>query len=256
MMEKKLMEVAAALPEPAVKWENILMQEHKTMPTGKSRRMRPAFVALSIVVVLSLSVVAYAGYKSNKGMTVINRYSTLVFPTENAWERSQKMLREVDLVMPEVLSGTPFEEGYQLTLVPHDTSYLDALLADEFRTVNLHYSIVEFTDEYGNFDRHRYLDVSAASIKQPFWKHFYEVDENGGFYPEATHVEHYRGIELRGKSRMVDDPEVGGQFVIHSVQWVDYEKELCFSISVARTDSVEFLMECAKEIIDLNHAGE
>lgn len=252
MMEKKLLEAAAAMPRPDSKWEDVVIREHKAAPVKKHRKIRPVVIVAVLIAALTLSVGAYRYSQIQREMQVVRRYSNLVMPVENAWGKTKKLLKKLDVVLPETLMGTPFEEGTQLSVVPKGTPTLEAMFTEFFTPVSVYYSNVVFTDEYGNYDRLRYVTVDVGSTQQPYWQYFFEADDNGAFFPDASHVEQYRGLELRGRSWTVTDDWNGEDFVIHTVQWVDEEKALCFNISVARTDSVEFLMDCAKQIIDLN----
>ena len=252
MMEKKLYEAAQAMPAPERQFEEAVLRSHETAAKPRSRRLRPALIALTIILIFTMTAGAYRYSQVQRSMRVIRSYSNLVMPDENAWEKTQKLLDDLDVSLPETLMDTPFEHGRKFSVVPSGTPLLEAMFTDFYNPVTVHYSNVVFTDEYGNFDRLRYLDVTIGSTQQSYWKHYFGVAEDGTFYPEATHVENYRGMELRGYSRTVTDDWNEETFVIHSVQWIDDEKDLCFSLSVARTDSVEFLMDCAKQIIDLN----
>jgi len=253
MMEKKLRTAAQVLPVPESGFDTVLIPEHKTTSVRPAHRISPALIALCMILFLTISAGAYRYGQIQRETQVVRRYSNLVMPVENAWGKTQKLLKKLDVVLPETLMGTPFEEGTQMSVVPRDTSRLEAMFTEFFTPVCLYYSNVVFTDAYGNYDRLRYLSVDVGSTQQPYWKYFFNVDDNGDFYPDATHVLQYKGIELRGYSRTVVDEWNNETFVIHSVQWVDEKKTLCFNISVARTDSVEFLIDCAKQIIDLNH---
>lgn len=252
MMEKKLDTAARALPQPESTFEAVIVREHRTAPLPKKRRIRPAAIIVCIVMLLTLSAGAYRYGQIQRETQVVRRYSNLVMPVENAWGKTQTLLEKLDVILPKTLMGTPFEEGSQLSVVPKDTPRLEAMFTEFFTPVCVDYSNVVFTDEYGNFDRLRYVSVDVGSTDQPYWRYFFSVDDNDTFYQDATHVEQYRGIELRGRSRTVT-AWTGEVYVIHSLQWIDEEKGLCFHLSVARTDSVEFLIDCAKEIIDLNH---
>lgn len=253
MTEKKLYRAAQALPQPETAFEALLLCEHKAAPVRPHRKIRPIATVVCILMILTLSAGAYRYGQIQNEMQVVRRYSNLVMPVENAWGKTQTLLKKLDVVLPETLMNTPFEEGTQMSVVPRDTPRLEAMFSEFFTPVCVYYSNVVFTDEYGNYDRLRYLSVDVGSTEQPYWRHFFSVDDNDAFFLDASHVEQYRGIELRGRSWTVTDEWNDEVFVIHSVQWIDGEKALCFNISVARTDSVEFLMDCAKEIIDLNH---
>lgn len=253
MTENKLCGAAQALPLPETTFESILLQAHKATPIRPRRKIRPIAIAVCILMILTLSAGAYRYGQIQNEMQVVRRYSNLVMPVENAWGKTQKLLKKLDVVLPEILMGTPFETGTQMSVVPRDTPRLEAMFTDFFTPVCVYYSNVVFTDEYGNYDRLRYLSVDVGSTDQPYWRYFFSVDDNDAFFQDATHVEQYRGMELRGRSWTVTDEWNDEVFVIHTVQWIDEEKKLCFNISVARTDSVEFLIDCAKEIIDLNH---
>ena len=253
MMEKKLTEAAASLPTPHTQWEDVLIREHRTASPKKHPRLRPAAIILVLLMVFTLSAGAYRYSQIRRSMWVTHNYSNLVMPVDNAWEKTTKLLDTLDVKLPDTLMATPFECGRKFSVVPSGTPLLEAMFTDFYTPLDVQYSHVEFTDEYGNYERLRNISVSIGSTQQQYWKHYFGVSEDGSFFPEATHVEVYKGMELRGYTRSVEDTWNQDTFVIHDVQWVDEEKNLCFNLSVARTDSVDFLMDCAKEIIDLNH---
>jgi len=252
-MEKKLYDAAQSMPVAESKFEEAVLRSHKSKIKSSSRRLRPALIALFVMLIFTMTAGAYRYSQVQRSMWVTHSYSNLVMPVENAWEKTQKLLNDLDVTLPETLMGTPFEHGRKFSVVPKGTPLLEAMFTEFYNPVDVHYSIVKQPDEYGNFDRLRYVTVDIGSTQKSHWKHYFGIAEDGTFYPEASHVESYRGIELRGYSYPVTDDENKETFVMHSVKWIDVEKKLVFSLYVARTDSVEFLMDCAKQIIDLNH---
>lgn len=256
MTEKKLYETAQAMPEPESKFEAVILRSHKTNAPAK-RKLRPMLIALTIILIFTMTAGAYRYNQVQMGMWVVERYATLVMPTGNAWENAQKLLNPFDFSLPEALNEHNFESAYRYSVVPSNTSQVKAMFSKFYNPITFHYSIVAFREDGVNYDRLSDISLTIGSTKEAYWLHYFGLDENNILYrensvPGTYHSFDYQGYKLQTISAQNYDDGIDESYTTHWLIWVDDARQTCICMSISRTGSQELLTEWAKQIIDMN----
>lgn len=170
-------------------------------------------------------------------------------------ERAESISEELGITIPESLDGNVFcniTTGY---VVPHGTSYLEALITPAYQW----YSV-----DYGSDGAE---SLSFGSTKDELYQYCFDLNSENIWSPEhlqsgRLRTEEYKGITLQIGTVVYNDrndDSISG-FIPHVV-WVDEENSAVFSLSGPACDEsnagqiTDHLTETAKEIIDINTAN-
>ena len=202
----------------------------------------------------------FAGVFLLAGCTVIAATTEMDY---GAWashsgdfSKAEAISDELGITIPESLDGNAFcniTTGY---VVPHGTSYLEALITPAYRW----YSV-----DYGTDDA---KSLAFGSTKDALYQYCFDLNSESIWSPErlqsgSLRTEEYKGITLQigtviSYSDEIDDSISG--FIPHVV-WIDIENSTVFSLSApvydeSNTDQItDRLTKTAKEIINMNTAA-
>lgn len=254
-MNNKLKMELDAMPVPATTFEELVAMQRKPMKPPRKKR---TVILIAAVLALLLCGAGYA--KTRYGMW-------LIYDSRN-WGDLQTAVEEYDLLLPETLGGTPFLSYSEWGHVPQGASYVEALLNPVYKSVNVEYAVeVLETETYPSgekksetYIRSEELSLFLGTTANDLWRYYFEVDESGIWtvcdIPESYETLEYKGITLQVGDTSFYDTNLKGERYIrytHWVHWVDEEKQMAFSIAETDYADPNRVVECAKEIIDLNH---
>ena len=171
------------------------------------------------------------------------------------FSKAESISEELGITIPESLDGNVFcniTTGY---VVPHGTSYLEALITPAYQW----YSV-----DYGSDGAE---SLSFGSTKDELYQYCFDLNSENIWSPEhlqsgRLRTEEYKGITLQTGTVVYNDrndDSISG-FIPHVV-WVDEKNSAVFSLSGPACDEsnagqiTDHLTETAKEIIDINTAN-
>lgn len=250
-MENKLKQELNEMPTPTLTFEEL--EANKTKPHAFWLRKR-AVVILTAVLALLLCGMGWA--KMQYGMWYLigsKEYSDL----ENAAEK-------YDVALPEVLGGAPFYEYNIYGLVPRGAPYMVALTNPSYKPRTVTYGTEVIDREYypsGSIKSEssrmvNELCLHFGTTENELWRYYFQCDENGAWTAcdvlESYHTIAYKGITLQIGDTSFYDDVLGKTRYTHWVHWVDEDKQVVFSLSETDYTDPNRVVECAKQIIDLN----
>lgn len=255
-MENKLINAAALLPEPALDFQTIEQQMKVTVKpirkTGKALRAALAAVLAAVLLCgMGWSKLHYSMWSLGSSRAYID--------LENAADR-------YGIVLPESLGGATFRGYYIYGLVPQNAPWVTALLNPSYKPQSVSYGIkmreILLPHSYGEFIERETirkgvdLKLNFGTTKNDLWRYYFEYDESGLWtgceVPESYEMIEYKGITLQVGDTFHYDEAVGSNIYVRWVHWVDEEKQVVFSIHETDYSDPDRVVECAKQIIDLN----
>ena len=254
-VETKLMNAAELLPKPVLDFQAI--EQHMKV-SGKPTRKNGKALRAALAAVLAMVLLCGMGWSKS-------HYSMWLVGGSNVYRDLENMAGRYDIVLPESLGGTPFCE-YEITgLVPQDAPWATALINPSYKPRLVTYGwVVEehLTDSDGEWNggiarwTHTDLSLNFGTTKNNLWHYFFEYDENGLWtgceVPESYEMIEYKGISLQVGDTLYYDELLGYNRYTRWVHWVDEEKQVVFSIHETDYSDPDRVVECAKQIIDLN----
>lgn len=249
MIEDRLYEAVQELPVPTVSFTAV-----------KERAARQKNVSGFQFIQHRRIAGLFAGVFLLAGCTVIDATTEVDY---GAWashsgdfSKAETISDELGITIPESLDGNAFcniTTGY---VVPHGTSYLEALITPAYQW----YSV-----DYGTDDA---KSLAFGSTKDALYQYCFDLNSESIWSPErlqsgSLRTEEYKGITLQigtviSYSDEIDDSISG--FIPHVV-WIDIENSTVFSLSApvydeSNTDQItDRLTKTAKEIINMNIAA-
>ena len=247
MIEAQLRQAIQALPEPKGSFAAVLQ--------AASERRRPVFpvlrrrgVAVLVCALLLLGCTAVAA-------------STEV--ATGAWAVRSERADAADvggalgLALPEALRESSLQAVTTMYVVPHGTTYLEALLSPAYRWYSLEYG--------GENSGGGSLTLAVGPLEGELWAQCFAMDAHGrwsgtGVLPASRRVESCRGLTLEAgtvPSYTAQDSGVVSGYQ-HTVTWLDRDCGAVFALSrllPAGQGAEEFpddLLSLAREIVELN----
>lgn len=250
-MENKLKLELDALPAPKTNFEELeaMQREPRTL-----RLRKKTVVILAAVLALLLCGMGWA--KMQYGMWYLigsKEYSDL-----------EDAAAKYDVVLPEILDGSPFYEYNIYGLVPRGAPYVVALTNPSYKPRTVTYGTAVIDKEYypsGEVKSESTRMVNELSLhfgttENELWRYYFQMDENGVWtawdVPGSYHTLEYRGITLQIGDTSFYDDVLGQTRFIHWVHWVDEENRVAFSLNETDYTDPNRVVECARVIIDLN----
>lgn len=172
------------------------------------------------------------------------------------FSKAETISDEPGITIPESLDGNAFcniTTGY---VVPHGTSYLEALITPAYRW----YSV-----DYGTDDA---KSLAFGSTKDALYQYCFNLNSENVWSPEhllpgSCRTEEYKGITIQIGTVISynegSDDSISG--CIPHVVWVDEENSTVFSLSASACEQADIpqtagrLIGTAKEIINMNTDG-
>ena len=254
-VETKLMNAAELLPKPVLDFQAI--EQHMKV-SGKPTRKNGKALRAALAAVLARVLLCGMGWSKSQ-------YSMWLVGGSNAYSDLENIAGRYDIVLPESLGGTPFCE-YKITgLVPQGAPWATALINPSYKPRLVTYGwVVEehLTDSDGEWNggiarwTHTDLSLNFGTTKNNLWHYYFEYDENGRWtgceVSESYEMIEYKGISLQVGDTFYYDELLGYNRYTRWVHWVDEEKQVVFSIHETDYSDPDRVVECAKQIIDLN----
>lgn len=248
MIEDRLYEAVQELPVPTVSFTTVKERAASRKTGGgfqfiQRRRIACLFAGVFLLAgcaaIAATTEVDYGAWASHSG----------------DFSKAESISEELGITIPESLDGNVFcniTTGY---VVPHGTSYLEALITPAYQW----YSV-----DYGSDGAET---LSFGSTKDELYQYCFDLNSENIWSPEhlqsgRLRTEEYKGITLQTGTVVYtdrNDDSISG-FIPHVV-WVDEENSAVFSLSGPACNEsnagqiTDHLTETAKEIIDINTAN-
>lgn len=251
-MEAELKMELDALPTPKTTFEDL--EAIARMP-GTNRRKKRTVLLIAAVVALILGGCVWAKESLRYGMWTL--YSS------SSWRDVQRATEKFDFVLPEELDGVPFDAYRTYGLVPQGASHLEAYLNPAYRPYCVDYAVWESTESTlpdGTpctfTDTVAKLALDFGTTENPLWRYYFQFDENGIWVacdiPESYETVEYKGITIQVGDTVHYNSYLERDQYTRWAHWVDEEKQVVFNIAETDYTDPNRVVECAKEIIDLN----
>lgn len=250
-MENKLRMELDAMPTPKTTFDELEAMARMPKPARRKKR-----TVILIVAALALLLCGAGWAKMQYGMWYLigsRAYSDL----ENAAEK-------YGVVLPETLDGTSFYEYNIYGLVPQGAPYVVALTNPSYKPRTVTYGWGgSVTETYPNGSLRSEntwtetdLRLHFGTTENELWRYYFQFDENGVWtnceVPESYEVIEYKGITLQVGDTFFYDDYLGCNRYTRWVHWVDEEKRVVFALSEIDYEDPNRVVECAKQIIDMN----
>lgn len=275
MMEQKLQQAANALPQHNEDFLAVeeAFKKRQSRPCPKPRRR---FI---LVLCLSLLLVGCVAGPTVPEYHLYNGNLNLLFPgiafdvlcEEMGWDpelnSAEKAAEEQGWTLPETLGNSPLYNVDKLNLTTEKSHWFTAMLFHHYSYYSTQYGFdkeTEITREDGTSSTAYWtdgdVDVMFGSTENPIWRRQFGFDENDVYigFPDTQQAEdsgslYYEGITLYVRTYRYDDNFYDLlSYYGQQVCWVDTEHNTVFSL-YSRDDSPNFIIECAKELIDHIH---
>lgn len=249
MIEDRLYEAVQELPVPTVSFTAVKERAARQKNVSgfqfiQHRRIAGLFAGVFLLagctVIAATTEVDYGAWASHSG----------------DFSKAETISDELGITIPESLDGNDFcniTTGY---VVPHGTSYLEALITPAYRWYSVDYG----TDGAGS--------LTFGSTKDELYQYCFDLNSENIWSPGhlqsgSRRTEEYKGITMQIGTVISynegSDDSISG-FIPHVV-WVDEENSTVFLLSApacdeSNTDQITVhLTETAKEIINMNTAA-
>lgn len=227
-MEILLRQAGHQLPGPA--------KAAPLLPRRKTPRLRPSRLAAVLVVVLLLSITAFA--------------ATAEVPIPDASEYGQWTgfpcsPDKYGLKLEDRYGDYVLSEAYEMWIVPRSATYLQALSDATYRAGNFdycNYTNGEHTEGWGE------IGISAGRTDHPYWRAYYSLDGND--VPVNLHdmtIHTHRNYTLYCGEYRSEYQDVAWIYV----KWVDYEGGYVYSLTFdGAMEDKDTALEFTKQLID------
>lgn len=249
-MENKLKRELDAMPTPETTFEALNARHCQPKPFRRRKR-----VAALIAAVLTLLLCGMGWAK------VSMRYGLWYLIDSSAYNDLKRAAKKYDVVLPEKLDGVPFCNYTIYALSSQDDSWLEAVVNPAYtpRSVKYGWDRVELeTYPDGSLaSETRWtetdLELDFGTTKNELWRYYFGFDEKNVWtawnVPGSYETVEYKGITIQvGTSISKYDETRQTRWAL----WIDEEKQVIFGLSEGCFTDPNRVVECAKQIIDLN----
>ncbi len=272
-MEEKLLQAAEKLPEP-----KSAFRDAQAVRVRKKARRTPRR-RLAVLMVLALLLVGcVASSATGPKYQLINASWVIVFPQLASLGEYLSHELGLDLakldsagedlgyIFPRTLGDSPFIGTGQYNLTDQEVPYIWAMVAPRYVYYDANYgypkqetSILEDGSRMTHTWTEAAVSLTFGSTEDEIWRRqFYFTEENvftytDKYYPIIhRYTLEYGGYTLYGATVEYDSDFNGklSQYGQH-LAWVDLERGVVFKL-YTREDNTDFIIQCAKEFIDLN----
>lgn len=273
MMEQKLQQAADALPEPELDYLAVeeAWKNRNAQPKQKPKRLR-----LAILVCLALLLVGCVAGPTVPEYHLYNGSLSLLFPGlafddfcdiighDPELNSAKKVAEELGWTIPDTLGGSPCYGADKFNLTTQESHWFIAMLFHHYTYHSVDYGyemITEVTVEDGHqSDAHWTKDdvrITFGSMDNEVWRRQFHFGEDDVWVaPEGSvdvHSLKYEGFTLYVSTYPLDSDFFGllSQY-LQRIYWMDYDHNTVFSLT-AQDDTPDFVIACAKELIDQMH---
>lgn len=272
MIEQKLRNAADAMPEPLSDFTSVEERTKKKKQPKKSapKRRRRLAIVLSLAVLLVGCVAASAPDYHLYNGSWWNFIPGLFFdPAEEFGlhdDQTMKAAEKLGITLPETLGGYPIISYGRWNLTNQDVPIWWAWLSPRYVYQSTYYGMevevphISPDGTEGTLHTAVGADVTYGPTDDEIWRRQFGYDENDVFVASnwtlASHpVAGITTLEYEGITiyvGQIDLPSyVDPNWTKWDVTWVDYANGVVFSMD-GDAETPDVLIECAKEIIDLN----
>ncbi len=236
-MEHKLKEAYQELPTARTEFEAL-----------EARVQQPKRVKkLPILVAAALLLAMLCGF----GWAQAQKYGLSSIGYSWAWEDAERLAEKCGIQLPRELDGVPFLRCSSYALVPSGANQAQALLNRDYVNYCVDYGWQVKTENA--VDTQDVLGLSFGTTENPLWRYYFVFDENDRWTAgETVELLEYRGYTLQVGSTSFYDDSQGITRTIWWVHWLDGERQVAFSLNESDVETPDRLVECAKQIIDMN----
>jgi len=238
MMEEKLYQAAAALPEPESDFLDIeqrMKNTVKTRPAGGKRKL----VILALALCLFITACAYSTTKFG----LWGGYSS------RSLSDARQAASKFGYQLPETLNGSPFQDYSTAHGAPEGATHLQALLAPTYKLYSAGYYVekIEQREDGEYHGSENTVRICFGTTENENWKYHFSVAEDGScnyhrVEPGSNKTAEYEGYTLHLYT-------IGS---CHCVRWEDTQRNMVIDMSCYDLEKQEDAVEIAKELIDLN----
>ena len=247
-MENKLKMEMEALPTPETTFEQLEAMKSQPKPF---RHRKKVFVILAAVLALLLC---------GMGWAKTTRYGMWLLYDSRAWSDLEGQTKKYDILLPRELDGIPFLQMQIYGHVPQGASHAQALVNPLYKPICVDYGYKMRRNSPDGIPEAAWfesvLGLSFGTTKNELWHYYFGIDENGIWtaydVPESYCTIEYKGITLQVGDTYFYDSVKGCNRYTRWVNWVDEDKQVAFSLNETDYTDPNRVVECAKQIIDLN----
>lgn len=249
-MENKLKQELEAMPAPATSFEEL----ENALNTPKTyRRHKRVVILAAAVLALLLCGMGWA--------KVSMRYGLWYLIDSRDFRDLERAAKKYEVVLPEQLDGTPFCNYAIYALSSQDDTWLEAVVNPAYTPRSVKYGWdrveVETHPDGSLYSESRWtetdLELDFGTTKNELWRYYFKFDENNVWtawnVPGSYDTVEYKGITIQvGTSISKCNAATQTRWAL----WIDGEKQVVFSLRESDFIDPNRVVECAKEIIDLN----
>ncbi len=243
-MEHKLRQAYQEMPVPQTNFEELA---HKAQSTSKKASMKRMPALIAAVLIMMLCGAGWQLVSSHYGMWLLNRSTN--------WSDVQRGAEKYDLILLETLNGAPFYSYCTYSLVPNEVPQSVAITNPRYIPHCVTYGVEGTVDEDGYTDTVvNELELSFGTTENELWRYYFEHDADGKWTAWESNYStmEYNGCVLQLGITSIYVETRGETIYSYGVHWVDERLNLVFSLCESETRDFSRVVECAKQIIDLN----
>ena len=278
MIEQKLQQAANALPEPKGDFlavEEAFKKQQTQAPMHQRKRRRLAWILCIAMLltgcVMGPTVPEYHLYNGDLGLLFPGiAFDALCDEIGQDPELNSAVKTSEDLgwTIPEALGNSPQIGADKFNLTTQKSNWFMAMLFHHYTYHSVDYGFemeTEITLENGTPSTAHWTDkdveLTFGSMDNDVWRRQFGFDENNIWIghinsnpPESTFAIEYKGYTLYGSSFYDGENFFYGLVsdYRHYIHWVDSDHNTVLYL-YARDDTPDFVISCAKELIDQMH---
>ena len=236
------------MPQPSRKIELEICDRKQ-----RRRWRKPLAWAAVLALVLLVGRIGYAAYGLEYGAWVTGR--------SELWTTALGDAKKAGIDLSEQYGDYVFSDMTELSVVPHGTSWQDALLRPVYRAYSLVYQKSAGAEASPSFS------ITLGSTAHPYWRTYFGYDEAGKYlFKDTDGTDGGARGEARGEARTLENSrwEYGGFSVTYEcyedsgqihriITWQNPKTETCMCITWdGDTTSREEMFQYARMILDEN----
>lgn len=249
-MENKLKRELDAMPTPVTTFEALEASHCQPKPFRRKKRVAALLAAL---LVLMLCGMGWA--KASM------RYGLWHLIDSREFSDLNRAAEKYDVVLPEKLDDVPFCNYTIYALASQDDSWLEAVVNPAYTPRSVKYGWdrveVETYPDGSLASESRWtetdLELDFGTTENELWRYYFDFDENDVWtawnVPDSYETVEYKGFIIQvGTSISKYNATRQTRWAL----WIDGEKQVIFSLRDSDFTDPNRVVECAKQIIELN----
>ncbi len=246
-MEHKLRQAYQEMPVPQTNFEDLVHKAQSTSKKASTKRMPALIAAVWLIVML-----CGAGWK-----LVSSQYGMWLLSHSTAWIDVQIGAKKYNLVLPETMDGVPFLEYSTYSLVPNEVPRSVAYTNPRYIPHCVTYGVrTDILGKDGNLwgTIEPKITLDFGTTESELWRYYFVYDADGTWtaWESDYSTMEYNGYVLQLGIRSHYDEATGETIYSYLVNWVDERLNLAFNLCDGNGRDFSRVVECAKQIIDLN----